>query len=189
MYGAMEQLRRHYRSERFSELGDCTASRGCGGGHAPPGTGHAPPPGGHAPPPGGHAPPPGGHAPPGGAQRRPPPSKLHAHAEVDAVIQEVDIVGLDGHIYKGRLNAPPLRSTETKLPTISSRDGSGRTKERARGSAPQRPAPSPEAGLSTPAPLSPRSASSGSGRDWSALGCPSQGATPPSEDPEAPPTP
>lgn len=37
--------------------------------------------------------------------------------------EEVDIVGLDGRIYKGRLNVPACRNSETKLPTIPTRDG------------------------------------------------------------------
>ncbi|XP_035508085.1 glutamine-rich protein 2-like [Morone saxatilis] len=115
-------------------------------------------------------------------------TKHHSpQTEVDAVIQsqEIDIVGMDGHIYKGRLNAPANRSAETKLPTIATKDG--KTKDKAKCS--HKPAVSPEAGHGAPLhhPYSAksaqcsRSASSSSGRDWpvSALGCTSQSSLTP----------
>uniref|UniRef100_A0A3P9AWV9 Glutamine rich 2 n=1 Tax=Maylandia zebra TaxID=106582 RepID=A0A3P9AWV9_9CICH len=152
----MEQLRQHYRSERISELtdyGHLAAARSCGGSH---------------------------HTNAAGSQRRGGPQYTKLHGEVDGAMQseEVDIVGLDGRIYKGRLNVPACRNSETKLPTIPTRDGVYKSKDKAK------PAASPEVGPSTPLhpPCSPRSAacsrsaSSCSGRDWpvSALGCASQ---------------
>ncbi|XP_049417509.1 uncharacterized protein C16orf96 [Epinephelus fuscoguttatus] len=165
---ALEQFRQHYRSERISEMTDYShlaVSRSCGGSHTVTSA----------------------------SQRRTGLQyvKHHPQTEVDAVIQseEVDIVGLDGHIYKGRLNAPAIRNTETKLPTISTKDGMCKTKDKAKCSLSHKPAASPELGHSVPVhhPNSTksaqcsRSASSISGRDWpvSALGCTSQSSITP----------
>ncbi|XP_071322246.1 glutamine-rich protein 2-like isoform X2 [Trachinotus anak] len=161
---ALEQFRQHYRSERIAELtdyGHLAVSRSCGGSHTVTSA----------------------------SQRRLQYMKYHSQPEGDGVVQseEVDIVGLDGHIYRGRLNAPTIRTTETKLPTISTKDvttGVCKTKDKAKCSPSHKPAASPEVGHSTPVhpPHSAksgqcsRSASSSSGRDWpvSALGCTSQ---------------
>ncbi|XP_078017367.1 glutamine-rich protein 2 isoform X2 [Epinephelus lanceolatus] len=165
---ALEQFRQHYRSERISEMTDYShlaMSRSCGGSHTVTSA----------------------------SQRRTGLQyvKHHPQTEVDTVIQteEVDIVGLDGHIYKGRLNAPAIRNTETKLPTISTKDGMCKTKDKAKCSLSHKPAASPELGHSVPVhhPNSAksaqcsRSASSISGRDWpvSALGCTSQSSITP----------
>ncbi|XP_035852923.1 glutamine-rich protein 2 isoform X3 [Sander lucioperca] len=149
--------------ERISEMTDYShlaASRSCGGSHTVTMAG----------------------------QRRPVLQymKHNPQTEVDAVIpsEEVDIIGLDGHIYKGRLNASTIRNTETKLPTISTKDGMCKTKDKAKCSPSHKPASSPELGHGPPVypPHSAkstqcsRSTSSSSGRDWpvSALGCTSQ---------------
>nr|XP_046270713.1 glutamine-rich protein 2 [Scatophagus argus] len=159
---ALEQFRQHYRSERISELMDYShlnVSRSCGGSHTVTSA----------------------------SQRRSglQSVKNHTQTEGDAVTQseEVDIVGLDGHIYKGRLNAPAVRNIETKLPTISSKDGSSKTKDKTKC---YKPAASPDVGhgASLHRPHSARSvqcsrsASCSSGRDWpvSALGCVSHGS-------------
>ncbi|XP_078125680.1 glutamine-rich protein 2 [Sander vitreus] len=160
---ALEQFRQHYRSERLSEMTDYShlaASRSCGGSHTVTLAG----------------------------QRRPVLQymKHNPQTEVDAVIpsEEVDIIGLDGHIYKGRLNASTIRNTETKLPTISTKDGMCKTKDKTKCASSHKPASSPELGHGPPVypPHSAkstqcsRSTSSSSGRDWpvSALGCTSQ---------------
>lgn len=168
---ALEQFRQHCRSERISELADYShlvVSRSCGGSHTVTSAG----------------------------QRRSglQTGKHHGPPE-DSLTQseEVDIVGLDGHIYRGRLNAPAIRPTETKLPTISTKEGVCKTKDRARCSPSHKAATTPEAGPHHPpsaksAPCS-RSASSSSGRDWpvSALGCTSQSSLAPAERDAEPP--
>ncbi|XP_026019715.1 glutamine-rich protein 2 isoform X6 [Astatotilapia calliptera] len=143
----------HERISELTDYGHLAAARSCGGSH---------------------------HTNAAGSQRRGGPQYTKLHGEVDGAMQseEVDIVGLDGRIYKGRLNVPACRNSETKLPTIPTRDGVYKSKDKAK------PAASPEVGPSTPLhpPCSPRSAacsrsaSSCSGRDWpvSALGCASQ---------------
>ncbi|XP_034750819.1 glutamine-rich protein 2 isoform X3 [Etheostoma cragini] len=147
----------HERISEMTDYGHLAASRSCGGSHTVTLAG----------------------------QRRPVLQfmKHNPQTEVDAVIpsEEVDIIGLDGHIYKGRLNASTIRNTETKLPTISTKDGVCKTKDKARCSPSLKPASSPEVGHSPPVypPHSAKSAqcsrstSSSSGRDWpvSALGC------------------
>ncbi|XP_073350490.1 uncharacterized protein [Pagrus major] len=155
---ALERFRQHYRSERISERTDyshLTVSRSCGGRHTVTSA----------------------------SQRRTGLHKHHTQTEVDAMIQseEVDIIGMDGHIYKGRLNTPAVRNTDSKLPTISTKDGLCKDKK---SSLSHKPAASPEVGHaaqlhhthSAKSAQCSRSASSSSGRDWpvSALGCTSQ---------------
>ncbi|XP_062264282.1 uncharacterized protein LOC133971085 isoform X2 [Platichthys flesus] len=163
---ALEQVRQHYRSERFTEVTDYShmTMRSCGGGHTVTSAN----------------------------QRRSglPTMKHHSQPEGDGGIQseEVDILGMDGHIYRGRLNGPNIRGTETKLPTISTRDGQ-RTRDGARSSPTHKAAASPEGGDNTAAPHSvrSRSASSSSTRDWrlSTLGCSSQSSITPPRSSEA----
>ncbi|XP_034062019.1 uncharacterized protein LOC117539799 isoform X2 [Gymnodraco acuticeps] len=165
---ALEQFRQHYRSERVSEMTDYShlaVLRSCGGSHTVTSA----------------------------SQRRTnlQTNKYPPQAEVDCVIQseEVDIVGLDGHIYKGRLNAPSIRNTETKLPTIPTKDGMCKTKDKAK--CPHKPTASPEGHHphSAKSNQGSHSASSLLERDWpvSALGCTSQSSVAAAESNTEPP--
>ncbi|KAK7938746.1 hypothetical protein WMY93_002072 [Mugilogobius chulae] len=158
----LEQIRQHCRSERVLEVADYSlysVSRSCGGSHTLTSFN----------------------------QRQRSAHQQNSQqgrmlAQLDDTLgqsEEVDIVGLDGHIYKGRLNSSLSRHAETKLPTIASRDGSSRSRSRPRSSpSPRDSAPSP--GLQRPSPCPP-SGSCSSGRDWpvSPLGCPSQSSVVP----------
>nr|XP_008289173.1 PREDICTED: glutamine-rich protein 2-like [Stegastes partitus] len=149
----------HDRISELTDLGHLVVSRSCGGSHTNTWTN----------------------------QRRSNLLKHHGAAEEDAKIQseEVDIVGQDGHIYKGRQNISTSRNAETKLPTISTKDASSKTEDKSRTSPSHKPAASPETHQPLSARANPgsRSASSLSGRDWpvSALGCASQSSSSSSE--------
>ncbi|KAF6716825.1 Glutamine-rich protein 2 [Oryzias melastigma] len=119
-----EVSRQQYRSERIPELveyGRMLMSRNCGGSHTSTST----------------------------LQRRSgrQHTKLSSLAEADGAGQ-VDIIGEDGRLYRGRLDLPETRSPDSKLPTI--KDSAHRTKDRAKSSASLRPTPSPEGGQTSP---------------------------------------
>ncbi|XP_037647632.1 glutamine-rich protein 2 isoform X2 [Sebastes umbrosus] len=103
----------------------------------------------------------------------------HTQTDMPGVIQsEVDVLGQDGNIYKGRLYSPAIRNIETKLPTITTKDGMCKTKDMVKRSLSHKPTVSlgvhqPHSAKSS---QSSRSASISSGRDWlaSALSCTSR---------------
>ncbi|KAA0705282.1 Glutamine-rich protein 2 [Triplophysa tibetana] len=47
----------------------------------------------------------------------------HVSSVPQTQAEEVDIMGLDGQVYKGRMNSRAVRATESRLPNISSREG------------------------------------------------------------------
>ncbi|XP_058622001.1 glutamine-rich protein 2 isoform X5 [Onychostoma macrolepis] len=51
---------------------------------------------------------------------------------------EVDILGLDGQVYKGRMSSRAVRLSETKFPTISPREGNWKSKDKVSRSQSQR---------------------------------------------------
>ncbi|XP_042576806.1 glutamine-rich protein 2 isoform X3 [Cyprinus carpio] len=94
---------------------------------------------------------------------------------------EVDILGLDGQVYKGRMSSRTVRLSETRFPTISPREGNWKSKDKVIRSQSQRSS-GVDAGRGSPArPQSAkthrsRSASSTSMKDrpLSSMGCLSQ---------------
>ncbi|XP_051743962.1 glutamine-rich protein 2 isoform X4 [Ctenopharyngodon idella] len=65
-------------------------------------------------------------------ESRPMPSGPPPQAE------EANIMGLDGQVYKGRMNSRAVRLSETRLPTISPREGNWKSKDKVSRSQSQR---------------------------------------------------
>ncbi|XP_035392364.1 uncharacterized protein C16orf96 homolog isoform X2 [Electrophorus electricus] len=122
----MEQMRHHSRSERIPEMteyGYLALSRSCGGSHTLT-----------------------------FANRRYSRLQHITHliqTEEDSQVmsspglqvqpEEVDILGLDGHIYKGRLNNRAVKTVEARLPTISPKEANNyKSKDRASRYQPQK---------------------------------------------------
>uniref|UniRef100_A0A8C1JE17 DUF4795 domain-containing protein n=1 Tax=Cyprinus carpio TaxID=7962 RepID=A0A8C1JE17_CYPCA len=161
----LEQVRQHCRSERIPEMADYSyLSRNCGGSHT-----------------------------------LTYPSRRYTRLQhITHLIQseeegppvssgpptqaaEVDILGLDGQVYKGRMSSRTVRLSETRFPTISPREGNWKSKDKVIRSQSQRSS-GVDAGRGSPArPQSAkthrsRSASSTSMKDrpLSSMGCLSQ---------------
>ncbi|XP_016084959.1 uncharacterized protein C16orf96-like [Sinocyclocheilus grahami] len=118
----LEQVRQHCRSERIPEMADyCYLSRNCGGSHT-----------------------------------LTYPSRRYTRLQhITHMIQseeesrpvstgppteaaEVDILGLDGQVYKGRMSSRAVRLSETRFPTISPREGNWKSKDKVSRSQSQR---------------------------------------------------
>ncbi|XP_048042560.1 uncharacterized protein C16orf96 isoform X5 [Megalobrama amblycephala] len=102
-------------------------------------------------------------------ESRPVPSGPPPQAE------EANIMGLDGQVYKGRMNSRAVRLSETRLPTISPREGNWKSKDKVSRSQSQRSS-GVDAGHGSAKTQRSRSASSISVRDrpLSSLDCLSQ---------------
>ncbi|XP_018616956.1 uncharacterized protein C16orf96-like isoform X2 [Scleropages formosus] len=104
----VEQERQHFRSDRVSEMADYSflpVPRSCGGSHTLT-----------------------------LSTRR--STRLHHLGEKQSLFgptsqdEEVDIIGLDGQIYKGRVNSRALKNMESLQPSFISKEGSRRIREK-----------------------------------------------------------
>ncbi|XP_043087764.1 glutamine-rich protein 2 isoform X2 [Puntigrus tetrazona] len=130
----LEQVRQHYRSERIPEMADYSyLSRNCGGSHT-----------------------------------LTYPSRRYTRLQhITHLIQseeesrpvssgpptqaaEVDILGLDGQVYKGRMSSRAVRLPDTRFPTISPREGNWKSKDKVGRSQSQRSSGA-DAGRGSPA--------------------------------------
>ncbi|XP_067238796.1 glutamine-rich protein 2 isoform X3 [Chanodichthys erythropterus] len=155
----LEQMRQHCRSERIAEMADYSyLARSCGGSHTLTYPSRRYTRIQHIT-----------HLIHSDEESRPVPSGPPPQAE------EANIMGLDGQVYKGRMNSRAVRLSETRLPTISPREGNWKSKDKVSRSQSQRSS-GVDAGHGSAKTQRSRSASSISVRDrpLSSLDCLSQ---------------
>ncbi|KAL1277608.1 hypothetical protein QQF64_024281 [Cirrhinus molitorella] len=110
----LEQVRQHYRSERIPEMADYSyLTRNCGGSHTLTYPSRRYTRLQHIT-----------HLIQSEEETRPVSSGPPAQAA------EVDILGLDGQVYKGRMSSRAVRLSETRFPTISPREGNWKSKDK-----------------------------------------------------------
>ncbi|XDV13894.1 hypothetical protein PO909_002201, partial [Leuciscus waleckii] len=110
----LEQMRQHCRSERIPEMADYSyLARSCGGSHTLTYPSRRYTRIQHIT-----------HLIQSDEESRPMSSGLSTQAE------EANIMGLNGQVYKGRMNSRAVRLSETRLPTISPREGNWKSKDK-----------------------------------------------------------